>query len=133
MFELTLSISMTNERYLLKLKKKLIEEAGEQFGIIVSHNSNSRSYLAIAVDETKKDYLKAKVLNGVLDIIINEYKYNFFKEQLLTNSKNILYMPFLKAITIFDADCDYEIIKREINLSGEVLIDSFFYFKLQPK
>lgn len=131
MFELTLSISMTKQKYLLNLQKKLIEEAGEQFGIIVCHNFSGRSCLAIATDDSKKEYLKAKVLNGILDIIISEYKYSYFKEQLLIDSSSLLIKPFLKAISIFDADSDFEIIKREIDLSGEVLIDSFFYFKLQ--
>ena len=55
-------------------------------------------------------------------------KYNFYKENLTPNDDCVIYESFLKAISIFDAENDKDIIKSQIHLSGEILIDSFFYF-----
>jgi len=43
----------------------------------------------------------------------------------------VIYEPFLKAITIFDSELDKEFIKQKIELSGEILVDSLYYFKLE--
>ena len=131
MFELTLSIKLEKQKFLLDFQKKLANELGENFATIISHNDEGRCHLAIACEQSKKEYIKAKVLSGVLEIILSAYKFEYFKEALFFESSNFMSMPFLKAISIFDADSDYEIIKKEIILSGEILIDSFFHFKLQ--
>jgi len=131
MFELTLSIDLGKQKYLYDFQKKLTKDLDDQYAVLVCHNENGRSYLAIAVSDNKKEYLKAKVLCGITDIIVNVYKYNYFKEKIAAFSSNLLTLPFLRAISIFDADSDYEIIKKEIVFDGEILIDSFFYFKLQ--
>ena len=64
-------------------------------------------------------------------MIVDDYKYNFYKDNLNPNDDSVIYESFLKAISIFDAENDKDIIKSQIHLSGEILIDSFFYFKLQ--
>lgn len=132
MFELTLSITIDKQKYLIDLQKKLLKDIKDDSFVAVCHNVNGRCFLAVASNGIKKEYIKAKILEGINNIIINEYKYNFFSDNLMSKLDSIVANPFLKAISIFDADSDYEIIKNEINLSGEVLIDSFFYFKLQP-
>lgn len=131
MFELTLSITIDKQKCLTQLQKKLENEIQSDDFIVVCHNQNGRTFLAVAINDLKKEYLKSKILEAVQNIIINEYKYSFFREQLISIGDNVMINPFLKAIAVFDADCDFDIIKKEINLSGEILIDSFFYFKLQ--
>ena len=131
MFELTLSISIDKQKKLLDFQKKLTNDLGDLLSVLVSHNANGRTFLAIAVEDFKKEYLKAKVLEGVHSIIVDVYKYNFFKEQLLGLTSSVMIKPFLKAISIFDSESDFEVIKKEISFDGEILIDSFFYFKLQ--
>lgn len=131
MFELTLSISIDKQKNLLDFQKKLTNDLGDLLSVLVSHNANGRTFLAIAVEDFKKEYLKAKVLEGVHSIIVDVYKYHFFKEQLLGLSSSVMIKPFLKAISIFDSESDFEVIKKEISFDGEILIDSFFYFKLQ--
>ena len=130
MFELTLSIPIEKQKYLLNFQKKLTDDINGNVALCISHNHDGRNYLALAVDGKNKEFLKSQVLDCVLDVIINEYKYNFFKDSLSSLSADVMMNPFLKAISIFDADCDLEVIRQEIDLSGEVVIDSFFYFKL---
>ena len=64
-------------------------------------------------------------------MIIDDYKFNFFKENLNLVKTGLIVEPFLKAISIFDAEIDKDVIKTQVDLSGEVLVDSLFYFKLQ--
>ncbi len=132
MFELTLSIDIAKQKYLHEFYKILENDLSKQQIVMASHNENKRAYLAIAIDDTKKEYLKAKVLEFITKIVVNAYKYEFFKEKLERLGTSMLFLPFLKAISIFDADTDYEVVKKEISFSGEILIDSLFYFKLAP-
>lgn len=131
MFELTLSINLEKQQYLLDFKKKLLAELGEDFATIISHNDDGRCFVAIACDDLKKAYLKAKIVSGILDIIVSAYKFEFFKSAFSPLPESIIILPFLKAISIFDKDSDFEVIKSEINVSNEILIDSFFSFRLQ--
>lgn len=131
MFELTLSTTIDKQTYLGDFFSRINQDIRQDEGVIVKENTNGRSYLALAVNETKKDYYKSKILDHILYMIVDDYKYNFYKENLPENEDSLVYGAFLKAISIFDADNDKEIIKSQINLSGEILIDSFFYFKLQ--
>lgn len=132
MFELTLSTTIDKQSYIQELFKKLSQEIKKDSGILTKHISGGRISLAIAIDSAKKEYYKTKILDYLLFIIIDDYKYNFYKEHLLVSCENLIYNSFLKAISIFDAEIDKEIIKSELVLSGEILIDSFYYFKLQP-
>lgn len=131
MFELTLSINLDNQKYLLDFKKRLSKELGKDFATIISHNDDGRCFLAIACENAKKEYLKAKIISGILEIIVVAYKFEFFKQIFLPLSDSIIILPFLKAISIFDKDSDFEVIKSEINMSNEILIDRFFSFRLQ--
>ncbi len=130
MFELTLSTTIDKQNYLSKLFSKLSAEIKQDAGVLVKQNNSGRAYLAMAVDEKKKEYYKSKVLDHILFMVIDDYKYNFYKEALQEQSQSIIYEAFLKAIAIFDADNDKEIIQGQIQLADEFLVDSFFYFKL---
>lgn len=131
MFELTLSTTVDKQSYIQELFKKIEEDVKNDSGILTKHISGGRIYLAIAVKKEKKEYYKSRILDLIFFVIIDDYKYNYFKEHLVVLEENLVYKSFLKAISIFDAEIDKEIIKSQLDLSQEVLIDSFYYFKLQ--
>lgn len=132
MFELTISISADCQFYINDIFKSLEAEVKGDKGILIKQNYAGRTSLALAVPQTKKEYYKAKILSQIFYIIIDNYKFNFYRENLQIVSQNVICQSFLKAISIFDAELDREFIKRQIDLSSEVNIDSFYYFKLQP-
>ncbi len=131
MFELTLSTTLDKQKYLGQFFSKLSKEIKQDGGVVISQNTNGRTYVAIAVEDDKKEYYKAKILDYILFVIVDDYKYNFFKEKIVPAEPSVVFESFLKAISIFDAENDKEIIKSQIQFSGEILIDSFFHFKLQ--
>ena len=132
MFELTLCLAFEKQKYISQFYKMMVDNIKKEDGIIVKHNSAGKCYLSIAVDEKYKEYIKSKVLDFVTMFIETEFKYEFFRENLNMQNEEMLTQAFLKAISCFDADLDREIISKVIEFSGEIVIESLFYFKLQP-
>lgn len=131
MFELTISLTTNKQHYINKLFKQLEPEVKRCSGIVLKQNYAGRCYFSFAVENFHKEYFKAKILDFVVFVVGDDYKYNFYLDSLKGESSNLLFESFLKAISIFDADADREIVKSLIDFSGEILIDSFYYFKLQ--
>lgn len=131
MYELTLCLPAEKQKYVLEFCKTFEKELKKNNGIIVKQNAGGKSYLAIAVCENKKDYLKSIVLDFVLKVIIEDYKFDFFKENILVRAPSKVTEAFLMAVSIFDAEIDKEIISSLLEFDGEIVIDSFYYFKLQ--
>lgn len=131
MFELTLCLAFERQKYLAEFYKTLLPVVRNDEGIIIKHNSGGKSYLSIAISDTKKEYLKSKVLDFVTKVIEKDFKYNFFKEKIDVKIQNNLTEAFFMAISCFDEDIDKEEIMQTIEFSGEIIIESLFYFKLQ--
>ena len=131
MFELSVSTTVDKQNYISELYKRLFYEVKRDSGIVIKQNYRGRSYFAIAINDNKKEYYKSKILDYIIFMIIDDYKFNYYKENLHTDNSGIVTQAFLKAISIFDADIDKEFIKNQIELSFEVLVDSLFFFKLQ--
>lgn len=131
MFELTLCLDFQRQKYISEFYKGLVANIKRDAGIIIKHNSGGKSYLSVAVSDDKKEYIKTKVLDFVTKVIEDDFKYNFFKDKIDSSTKNNLTEAFLRAISCFDEDFDREIIKDSLEFSGEIVIESLFYFKLQ--
>ena len=131
MFELTICLSFERQKYLSDFYKSVAPSTKKDAGIIIKHNSNNKSYVSIAVEEAKKEYIKSKVLDFIVFVIENDFKYNFFKNMIEVKSKSKLSEAFLRAISNFDEEIDREIIKENLEFSGEIVVESLFYFKLQ--
>ena len=132
MFELTISTTLDKQSYISELLKKLKAEIAKDKGVIAKEHVGGRSKLAIAVPLEKKEYYKAKILEHITYMIEDDYKFNFYKDNLMQGSMhNVVFQSFLKAISIFDAEIDKDVIAAQTYFSGEILVDSLFYFKLQ--
>ena len=132
MFELSISTTSDKQHYINDIFDKLKDELKADKGVGVKYNYGGRSYYSIAVLEKKKEYYKSKIVDHIVFMIIDDYKFNYFKENLLFTNQNIISQSFLKAISIFDFQMDGEIIKSQIELTKDVLVDSLYYFKLGP-
>ncbi len=132
MFELTISIDSIYRQNLEKFYQKLKEELSPQGAIVAFFCDSGRAKVAVAADKTLKEFVKAKVLDGIVFVIGEVFKFEFFQENLLNFSSSVLSLAFVRAISIFDAESDREVIKSQVDLKGEILLDSFFYFKLAP-
>lgn len=132
MFELSISTTIDKQHYIAELYDKIKDEIKKEYGIIVKFNYLERSYLSIAVAEKKKEYYKAKIIDHIVFMIIDDYKFNYYRTNLSLLKQNIISQSFLKAISLFDSEFDSEFIRQQIVLKNEILVDSLFYFKLRP-
>lgn len=131
MFELTISTSLDKQSYITTLYKNLLPEIKNASGVVLKENNDGRTFFTIAVNKEHKDYFLSKIIDHIVFMIIDDYKFNFFKDRLIQENENVIYDSFLKAISIFDADIDRNIILKQLELKDVVLIDSLYHFKLQ--
>ena len=131
MFELTLCLACERQKFISVFFKQIEKEIKKDSGILVKQNFGGKSYLAIAVNDDKKDYVKSLVLDFIVKIIVEDFKYNFFKEHIISNSCGLFTDAFFMAVSIFDSEIDKEIISSLIEFDSEIVIESFYYFKLQ--
>lgn len=131
MFELTISTALADSDYISKFYEKIKDDIKRNSCLVEKVNCFNRSYLTFAIKKELKDYFIAKILDEIVYIIIDKYKFNFFKESLDCQNEKVLFQSFLKAISIFDAETDREIIVKKIDFSNNILIDSLYHFRLQ--
>lgn len=132
MFELTLCLSFERQKFISEFYKSISQTIKSGAGIIIKHNGEGKSYLSFAVLEENKEFLKSKVLDFVVNVVENDFKYNFFKENISISEKSKLTEAFFRSISTFDEEVDKDFIRLNIEFSGEIVIESLFYFKLQP-
>ena len=131
MYELTLCLPADKQKCICEFSKNIEKDIKDNSGIIVKQNLSGKSYLALAVEDKQKDYLKSLVLDFILKVVIEDYKFNYFKEHLISGSNAKVTEAFLMAVSIFDAEIDRDVITSQLELSGEIVVDSFYHFKLQ--
>ncbi len=131
MFELTISTALADSEYISNFYNKFKGEIKRNSCLIEKINYFNRSYVTFAIKKELKDYFIAKILDEIVYIIIDRYKTKFFEERLNAENQNVLFQSFLKSISIFDGDIDKECIVKNIEFSGQILIDSLYHFRLQ--
>ena len=100
-------------------------------GILTYAEVEKRPKLAFAVPENKKDYFVAVLFDAICEAIIKSYKFEYFLNNIkLHLNSRVTEVAFLKALTMFDKSADKEIIKKYIPISGEILLDSLYNFRL---
>ena len=82
MFELTVCLDFRRQKYISDFYRQVKEEIKKHSGIIIKHNGGGKSYLSLAVDEVKQEYIKSRILDFVTYIIEEEFKYDFFKQNI---------------------------------------------------
>jgi len=131
MFEITLSLDFKRQKILNSFYKQMSLVIKRDSGVIVKYNGNGKSYLVIAADDGKREYIKAKILEFIVRVIEKEFKYNYLKEKIEIKTEDKLNEAFFRAISYFDEEIDREIISENIEFSNEIIIESLYYFKLQ--
>lgn len=131
MFELTISTEKSKEKdidfifSILKHKIRAIK------GIVVSEEIDGRIKLALAVPEEKKEYVLSLVFDAISEAIVKSYKFDFFKKNLkLKTTDKIVENALIQALSVYDKKSDKDFIKSKLVPTDEILIDSFFNFRL---
>ena len=131
MFELTISTCKAKYKdidFIFSILKNKIKSVK---GIIVCEEVDGRTKLAVAVPDSQKDYAISLAFDAISEAIIKSYKYDFLKRNIsLQTGNKIAESALISALSVYDKQSDKEFIKRELKPTGEILIDSFYNFRL---
>lgn len=131
MFELTVSTSKAKYKDIDFIFSLLKNKIKSMKGIIVSEEIDGRAKLALAVPEDKKEYALSLVFDAISEAIIRDYKHDFLKKNLsLQTGNRIAESAFIRALSVYDKTSDKEYIKKCLKPTSEILIDSFYAFRL---
>lgn len=131
MFELTVSTSKTNEKDIEFIFSMLKNKIRAVKGIVVSEEVDGRVKLSLAVPREQKEFAVSLTFDAIAESIVQNYKHDFLKRNLNFQTGNkTVESALVKALSVYDKKSDKELIKSKLTLSNEILIDSFFRFRL---
>lgn len=131
MFEVTISTTKSKSKDISFILNRLRSQIKALRGIIVCEEFDNRSKLGIAVYEDKKDLAISYIFDAVCEAIIRSYKEDYLLSKIKIHSVDkVILSAFIKSLVFFDKTTDKELIKKSLKVSGEILIDSFYNFRL---
>ena len=93
----------------------------------------ARQSLCVDSQEYYFDIIKGELLDKIADIIVVNYKYNYFKEKLSLNGLNDIEKELLLTLLISaDLDDDKKYCLQKLKGFNELAIDGMFNFRLKP-
>lgn len=131
MFEITISTHKSRQKDISFIINRIRSQMKLFKGIMVCEEIDNRVNLALAVKKDKKEMVLAVVFDAVAEAIVRGYKEEFLFERLQSKMRDkVALTTFVKALTMFDKSSDKDIIKKQIDLSDNILIDSLYKFRL---
>jgi len=113
MWDLTIIEQAENIECLDFLDHKLRAHFGQINGVFARHTTGSLHYILLACKPEFKVKTKELVGSAIADVIINYYKRDYLKDNLILPIANEIDMQaFIKALTTFDSAYDKEIIMK---------------------
>lgn len=131
MFELTISTEKSKEKDIDFIFSILKRKIRAMKGIIVSEEIDGRTKLALAVPKEQKENALSLAFDAIAEAIVKSYKFDFFKKNLkLKTTDKIVENALIQALSVYDKKSDKDFIKSKLKPTDEILIDSFFNFRL---
>ena len=131
MFELTISTSKQKVKDINFIISKLRPCLKQIKGILVCEEIDGRVKLALAVHESKKDMFLGAIFDIIAEAIVISYKEEYLQNNIsMKNLNEVTNAVFIKALVMFDKDNEKDIVKNKLTASGEIVIDSFYLFRL---
>lgn len=132
MYELTISIFYNRSNIIEQIATELENEIKLSDGLMVCGLFDGRAQLSLAVKQSKKDFIKAKILCVVSDALVSNYKYEYLNEHIYENlikekDRNSL----IRALTEFDKTTDVDLVKKNLVFNNQIVLDSLYNFRLQ--
>ncbi len=131
MFEMTISTCKARSKDISYIINSLRPSIKAIKGIMVCEEFDGRVKLAIAVEESKKDYVLSLIYDAVSEAIVRGYKEEFLKKNLkIKLGGKVASVTFFKALAMFDKQGDKQLIKKQLLPCEELYIDSLYNFRL---
>lgn len=102
-------------------------------GVITSYEEEGKISIVLACKEIEKSRLQYHISDCISKVICIYMKEDFLEKRLKIPQKPELEIyTFKKALVSFDRETDRFLINKYLNLDKNIVIESFFHFKLQP-
>lgn len=132
MWEFSLNLKAENMDLAKQIYYSLFKYIKENKGVITLHEDDSFVRIIVAVDHTCTEKLKSLIASCIIEIICNNFKLSFLNKNLILPDHDKLGMTaFKKALLNFDKETDKFIIKKNLDLSKDIFLESFYQFKLK--
>lgn len=133
MWEFSIETKGENADLAQYLFKTLQSKVKEVSGVITSYELNSMIFIVLACPEVEKVRLKYIISNAISYGICTYFKEDFLQKYLKIPQKNNLEeFTFRKALVYFDKETDKFLVSKHLKLDKNIVLESFFYFKLAP-
>ena len=131
MWELGINLNDSNIHISKKIYIALKHFCAEYGGIVTTFERCDKISILISCEDCDQNRFKHFIANLIADIICEDYKLMFLKENLnLPNLDEISKNAFMQALLSFDKESDKYIIQSFLTLEKSIDIDTFYYFKL---
>lgn len=101
-------------------------------GVVTSHEANNYISILFAINDKVKDRVKALISGAIIEVICCKFKAEYLNSSLVLPEHDIIGMEaFKKALLNFDKETDKFIITKNLNLSNNLYLESFYQFRLK--
>ena len=133
MWEFCINMSDMNISASRKIYLALKDFCKEYNGIVTTYERCGNISILVSAENCDENRYKHFIANLISDIICDDYKLAFLKENLsLPNLDSISKNAFMQALLSFDKEADKYIIQKFLTLEKSIDIEAFYYFRLSP-
>lgn len=133
MWEFCINMSDKNISASKKIYLALKDFCKEYNGIVTTYERCGNISILVSAENCDENRYKHFIANLISDIICDDYKLAFLKENLsLPNLDSISKNAFMQALLSFDKEADKYIIQKFLTLEKSIDIEAFYYFRLSP-
>ncbi len=123
-------INESNLRYVISSLSDFAKSAGCEFDI---SSLEQRSVLTVKCPEYFQEIIKTETLIKVAEVIVVNYKYNFFNKEVAASGLSKTFREILLvALIAADLDEDKKYCYEKIKDLDELAIDGIYNFRLKP-
>jgi len=131
MWEFCVKASLENKDILSFLYNTLKSEMLSVGGVCVLVDRIGQTNLALACDEKNYKKIENVVKKALCDAICEKMKYKFLQNNInILVDNNELFLAFIKVYTYFDIELEKQLTIRLLDLSKNMVLESFLNFKL---
>lgn len=130
MFEMTVSTVKAKSADITFIIDKIRPNIKSLRGLMVCEELDGRTKLAVAVEESKRDYCLSLLFDAIAEAIIRGYKEEYLKQRIKLKVPAWAFESFIKALVMFDKSVDKQIIYKKLHPARELNLDSLYNFRL---
>lgn len=132
MWEFSLNIKTENFELAKFFYNSLSTYVRATDGVVTSHEENGYISVLFAVNDDVELQVKSLITNAIVEVVCTKFKADYLNKSLVLPEHDIIGMSaFKKALLNFDRETDKFIIKKNLNLSSNLYLESFYLFRLR--